>query len=82
MTAIASIYRLYIYPATVGHLPPQMSGQLFRDGELYFGIAGCEDRNGVIDAVTEQIGPDTPLEIVYLPRVNPQCIVPATEHRP
>lgn len=56
-----SDYRLYVYPTLAG----QMAGQLFRDGEIYFGIGGCTEASEVIEAAGEQLGPDGDLEILY-----------------
>ena len=40
---------LYIYPSDAG----QMGGQILEQGKAVWGVAGCLDRNAVIDAATE-----------------------------
>ena len=40
---------LYIYPSESG----QMGGQILEQGKAVWGVAGCLDRNEVIDAATE-----------------------------
>ncbi len=56
-------YRLFIYRAVSG----QMAGRVeLGDGQPYFGVAGCEDEDGVIEAVHEQLGiHDAEIEIVH-----------------